>query len=318
MTRFCSRVNRIQVHQHSPSRPKLNSTEPSQQRQESDIRQRLECKRKRSQDSDCTNLEDQDSLTNKRAKVASPNCCIKEKGKIKDTTNKNGLSIENWSRTGYWFSPNSGSDPVNSRSDPVMAQNLNRKRSSSGLSYSQCVKEGLTPPQYSPGYEKVLENAGIYMNREQEQSISSTSQELCEVLLNSFFPPPSNSSFTGQSFLLTLDKLRSENEPRVQRDITPLLIPCASLLYLHDRIQQCRYLSAKIQCEWSRVTPLAGPLPIPDYVVGLQESAFTRDEILQLQMYSTPNKATMFRDGLYFPFLIGEVRRTSLKHVMRN
>lgn len=230
---------------------------------------------------------------------------MKNKERIKSTS-KNGLSIDNWSKTGYWFSQNPDSDPV-------MSQTMNRKRSSSSISYTQSVKEGLSPLQYSPGYEKVLENAGIFMLEEQRQDISSTSQELCEVLLTSFFPPPSNSLFAGHLFHLTVNQSRSENEPRVQRDITPLLVPCASLLYLHDRIQQYRHLSAKIQCAWTRVAPLAGPLPIPDYVVGFQDSAFTKDEISKLQMYSASGKPTMFKDGLYFPFLIAEVRKIEHK-----
>jgi hypothetical protein len=194
---------------------------------------------------------------------------------------------------------------------------LARKRSSSGMSYTRSVKEGLNPPQYTPGYEKVLQDANIYMDEELGPTISNTSQELCDVLLNSFFPPPSNSLFTGQSFLLTLNEARNENEPRVQRDILPLLVPCASLLYLHDRIIQCRYLSVKIQAGWTKITPLAGPLPIPDYVVGLKPSAFRRNEILQLQTYSAPNKATLFRDGLYFPFLICEVSIGSLYYIIQ-
>ena len=169
------------------------------------------------------------------------------------------------------------------------------------------MKEGLNPPQYTPGYEKVLQDAGIYVNEERGQTIADTSQELCDILLNSFFPPPSNPLFRGESFLLALDELRSENEPRVQRDITPLLVPCPSLLYLNDRILQCEHLSIKIQSEWTKVTPLAGPMPTPDYAVGLKDSAFTRDEIFRFQIYSAPNKATVFRDGLYFPFLICEV-----------
>ena len=193
-----------------------------------------------------------------------------------------------------------------------MSRPLNKKRSSSSLSYTQSVKDGRNPPQYTPGYEDVLQDAGISMNEELGQTISDTSQELCKVLLSSFFPPPSNSLFAGQTFPLTLDEARNENEPRVQRDITRLLVPCASLLYLHDRVLQCQHLSAKIQSEWTKVTPLAGPLPTPDYVVGLKRSAFTPDERLQLQIYSAPNKATIFRDGLFFPFLICEVSNDSL------
>ena len=198
-----------------------------------------------------------------------------------------------------------------------MSQLPNKKRSSSSISYSQSVREGLNPPQYTPGYEEVLQDAGIYMNEELGRTISDASRELCEILLNSFFPPPSNSLFNHQSFLLTLDEVRNENEPRVQRDITPLLVPCASLLYLNDRILECRHLSTKIQSEWTKVTPLVGPLPTPDYVVGLKRSAFTRDEIFQLQIYSAPNKATIFRDGLYLPFLVCEVSLDRPRHAIQ-
>ena len=198
-----------------------------------------------------------------------------------------------------------------------MSQPLNKKRSSSNLSYSQSVQEGLNPLQYTPGYEEVLQNAGVFMNEQLGQTISDTSRELCEVLLNSFFPPPSNSLFRSRSFLLTLDEARNENESRVQRDILPLLVPCASLLYIHDRLVQCQHLAAKIQSEWTKVAPLAGPLPIPDYTVGLKPSAFTRDEISQLQIYTTSNKATLFRDALYFPFLICEVSIDSTWHVIQ-
>jgi hypothetical protein len=183
------------------------------------------------------------------------------------------------------------------------------------MSYTQSVKEGLTPPAYSPAYEEVLREAGIYMDEEVEQTISHPSQVLCQVLLNSFFPPPTSSLFAGRSFLLTLDEARHENEARVQRDITPLLVPCASLLYLHDRILPCRHLSANIQSEWTRVKPLAGPLPVPDYVVGLKRATFTHNEILALHYYSASNKPAMFRDGLYFPFLVCEVRINRLLNI---
>ena len=230
----------------------------------------------------------------------SPDCFNKQQRGFRNTGSANDLSIEHWSKTGYWA-------PKCLDLDSAMSRPENKKRSSSSLSYTQSVKEGLTPPQYTPEYEEVLRDAGIYMNEESGQTISNTNRDLCDVLLNSFFPPPSNSLFAGQSFLSTLHEARNENEARVQRDITPLLVPCASLLYRHDRILQCRHLSAKIQCQWSKVTPLAGPLPTLDYVVGLKPSAFTRDEIFQLQIYSAPNKATIFSDGLYFPFLVCQV-----------
>lgn len=219
-------------------------------------------------------------------------------------------------RVSQWIESLPYSKPL-SDIDFNMTSLLNKKRLSSGISYSQGVRESLNPQQYTLEYEKILENAGIYMNKKIEQTISDTSQKLCEILLNSFFPPPSNSLFSDQSFLLTLDEVRIENKARIQRDITPLLIPCASLLYLSDRILQCRHLSTKVQSEWTKVTSLAGSLPIPDYIVGLKDSAFTHNEILQLHSYSASNKATVFSDGLYFPFLVCEVSTDSPQHVIQ-
>ena len=296
-----SETNQVQAQQHSPSPPKHEATKASQHPQKSGTDRRLERKQKRSQDAEDLTSQDHDNLIGKRTRIASPDRPTEEKVEIRNTNSANDLSIEHWSKTGYW-------SPKFLNLNSAMSQSLNKKRSSSSISYSQSVKEGLNPPQYTPGYEGVLQDAGIYMDDELGQTISNTSQELCDVLLNSFFPPPSNSLFTGQSFLLTLDAARNENEPRVQRDILPLLVPCASLLYLHDRIVQFQHLSAKVQGEWTKVTPLAGPLPVPDYVVGLKRSAFTRNEIFQLQTYSAPSKATLFRDGLYFPFLVCEVK----------
>ncbi|KAL8645520.1 MAG: hypothetical protein Q9210_006664 [Variospora velana] len=295
------KVLQTKTQQPSTPSPKPEAARASQPPQEFDASQRLERKRKRSQED--YNLRSQigHKPAGKRARTSPPVC------PGRNEVAASGPNRDEDDRVRRWIETATRSEP-SSDNDPNMSRPLNKKRSSSSMSYTQGVKEGLNPPQYTPGYEEVLQDAGIYMNEELGQTISNTSQELCEVLLNSFFPPPSNSLFGGQPFLLTLDEVRNENEPRVQRDITPLLVPCASLLYLHDRILQCRHLSAKIQSEWTKVTPLAGPLPTPDYVVGLKRSAFTRDEILQLQVYSAPNKATIFRDGLYFPFLVCEVK----------
>lgn len=309
-TLLYSRADRVQAQQPSPSPPKPEANKSSQHPQESGADQGLKRKRKRPQGPKDLTSQDQGNLISKRTRIASPDGSNKEQEEVRNTNSVNNFSIEHWRETGYW-------SPKYLDFNSAMSRPLNQKRSSSSLSYTQSVKEGLNPPQYTLGYEQVLQNAGIYMNEEPGQTISDNSQELCEVLLNSFFPPPSNNSFGGQSFLLTLNEMRNENEARVQRDITPLLVPCASLLYLCDRVLQCRHLSAKIQSVWTKVTPLAGPLPIPDYVVGLKQSAFTSDEILRLQIYSAPNKPTIFRDGLYFPFLVCEVSTDRSRHAVQ-
>ena len=296
--------------QPSTSFPKPEAARASQPPQESNATQRLERKRKRSQENYDLTSQTGHKPTGKGARDSPPACSSGNEVAASGPNRDEDDRVRQWIETATRAEPSSDNDPN-------MSRLLNKKRSFSSMSYTQGVKEGLNPPQYTPGYEEVLQDAGIYMNEEVGQTISDTSQELCKILLSSFFPPPSKSLFEGQSFLFTLDEMRNENEPRVQRDITPLLVPCASLLYLSDRVPQCRHLSAKIQSEWTKVTPLAGPLPTPDYVVGLKRSAFTRDEILQLQIYSAPNKATIFRDGLYFPFLVCEVSTDRSRHAVQ-
>lgn len=232
-------------------------------------------------------------------RILSPKRSFEDK-EVRNTDSEKTSPIKYWSKTGYWpekfFNPDFG-----------MSQPLNKKPSAPNMSYTQSVKEGLNPPQYTPEYENTLREAGIFMNQEPGLSVSDTSQELCTTLLDSFFPPPTNSLFRDQSFLLILEEVRNDNEPRVQRDVLPLLVPCASLLFVHDRIAQCRHLAARIQGEWTKITTLAGPQPTPDYAVGLKPSAFTDEEISKLQDYTASNSATQFRDGLYFPFLVCEV-----------
>ena len=217
--------------------------------------------------------------------------------KIHHTGSRKTSAIEHWCKTGKWPSDYLAMNTAES------SENSGKR----GRSYTETVRRGDNPLQYSPGYEQVLEQAGIFMSLETRKTISAESKSLCDVLLNSFFPPPTNSLFGNRSFVLALNALRSENEPRVQRDITPLLVPCVSLLYLQERIQKCEHLSAKVQNEWTKVMALAGPLPKPDYCVGLMPSAFTADEVKVLRTYSSPVRPTLFRDGFYFPFLMCEV-----------
>ena len=294
------KVHSTNTQQCSTPPPKSEAAEASRPQQQSDTNQRLERRRKQSQGDWDRGSQTRHNLIERQPGTTPPACPNENEAAHGDPNQDEHDWVRQWAEKVTYPEPSSDSDSN-------MIRLPDKKRSSSSMSYSQSVKEGLNPPQYTPGYEEVLKHAGIYMNEELGQTISNTSQELCGTLLNSFFPPPSNSLFGGRLFLLTLDELRNENEPRVQRDVTPLLIPCASLLYLSDRILQCQHLSTKIQSEWTKVTPLAGPLPVPDYVVGLKRSAFTHDEVVQLQTYSAPNKATVFRDGLYFPFLVCEV-----------
>ena len=199
-----------------------------------------------------------------------------------------------------------------------MSQQLTKKRSSSAMSYSQGVKEGEYPPAHTPAYEtQVLEPAGIIMDQQLgEAAISDDCKQLCTILVDATYEPPENSLFENNLFWKVLNGVRRRNEPRVVRDISPLLVPSAELLFMRG-FSELKDLTEEIQADWTKCVPLAGPLPRPDFTVGFQSSAFTNDEIEKLKCHGVPEKPTLFTRDLYFPFLVCEAKVRSIinKHI---
>jgi len=73
------------------------------------------------------------------------------------------------------------------------------------------------------------------MNAHQRQAAASNdSRRLCDDFLNSEYDTLVHSPFHGDLFWTALDRVRSQNEWRVRRDITPSIIPSVELLYLHS------------------------------------------------------------------------------------
>ncbi|KAL9103963.1 MAG: hypothetical protein Q9163_001025 [Psora crenata] len=137
--------------------------------------------------------------------------------------------------------------------------------------------------------------------------ITDDCKQLCTTLADAQYEPPKDSLFEGDLFWKILDRVRSKNEPRVVRDISPLLIPSAELLSMRGLLE-IEYLIEEIQADWTKCVPLVGPLPKPDLTVGFQSSAFTDDEMERLRYHSTPAKPTLFTGELYFPFLTCEIK----------
>ena len=190
-----------------------------------------------------------------------------------------------------------------------MNQQLPSKSSVPAMSYSQSVREGGNPPPYTPAYENVLANAGIFMEQQLGQaSISNTCQQLCATLLDGEYELPEYSLFSGDMFWTTMKRVRSRNEARVVKDVTPSIVPSPECLYTRYGILHLQHLTEEINAEWTKCICLAGPRPKPDYAIGFMSSAFTNDEVMKLKSYTTPDKATLFTEHFYFPFLLCEVK----------
>ena len=185
---------------------------------------------------------------------------------------------------------------------------LAKKRSSSAISYSQGVREGINPAAHTSDYEKrILNPAGIYLAQQRgEAALGQHGKELCKDLLNAAYEPPPYSLFEGELFWKTLESVRNENEARIVRDVQPNIIPSPEILSLRG-LSKINYLKERIVTPWSNVVSFAGPQPCPDFTVGLSPSAFTSAEIDQLnrQPVDAPSR---FTGDLYFPFFTCEAK----------
>jgi hypothetical protein len=207
--------------------------------------------------------------------------------------------IDHWVETGHW----SESFFENKK----MGKKILRKRPPF-TSYTQSIKDDDSAEAYTIKYEEVLEKAGIFMYAYQSPvAISDACQQLCNNLLSGEYEAPKNSLFQDDRFWTVFRRLLTRNKPRVFRDITPLIVPSAELLYINGN-HHLEHLVEEVNGVWTKCTTLAGPHSKPDFAVGFMSSAFTEEEILKLKSYSTPDRATLFTEEMYFPFLVCEAK----------
>ncbi|KAL8906528.1 MAG: hypothetical protein Q9207_001966 [Kuettlingeria erythrocarpa] len=176
-------------------------------------------------------------------------------------------------------------------------------------SYTQSVKDGDNPRAYTAGYEQVLARANIFMGNYTFPGLRVTaeSQRLCKDLQKGNYDLPLDRLYHDNEFTVLLARLRSRNEARVLRDLTPMILPSVE----HLDILGCpalSHLTEELGAEWIKCLSIAGPRPKPDRSVGLHSSAFSDEELVKLRSYTAPNRATLFTENMYFPFLMGEVK----------
>ena len=191
-----------------------------------------------------------------------------------------------------------------------MGPKLTMKRSSSSLSYSQGVQEGIYPVVHTSTYEKqILEPAGIILDHQiGEAAIGPDARELCQILLKATYESPKNSLFEGDLFWKIMNGVRNEGEGRVLRDLQPYIVPSAEILSFRGLLK-INYLKETIKILWSNVVSLAGPTPCPDFTVGLLPSAFTELELDKLhRLHNTSDTPSRFTEDLYFPFFTCEAK----------
>lgn len=198
-----------------------------------------------------------------------------------------------------------------------MAHSLTRKRSTPSLSKHESditgvsLREGKNPLVKNRRYEQILVSAGIYMDDDDKVAATKECKALCQTLLNTDQAVPHDSLFNDDLFKRVCQRIRNKNEARVVRDLLPLLVPSAEILYLRGATN-LEHLIETVDEGWIKSIPLVkGPRPQPDFAVGLRSSAFTFEQLKKLQPsigdWQTTSRLVA-TDEMYFPFLTAEVK----------
>lgn len=251
-----------------------------------------------------------DEPVEKRARTSLIGCAVEGEG---DIASKDGRSINHWIQQGSW--PKEYFDKEGN-----MNHLLARTKSASSLPRGQTVSGSATPSDQRPREEKsalytspvygtLLAAEGSYME-ESELNVTGTSQNICQILLDTEQTIPKDSLFRDDLFDETCRSIQGKNEARVVRDISPLICPSAEILAIYSAMKP-KYLTDSVNEGWNNSIPVTKTRPQPDYSVGFRRSAFTGDQLKKLEPFVggvNDNSFFMATYYMYFPFLTCEVK----------
>ena len=150
-----------------------------------------------------------------------------------------------------------------------------------------------------------LSKHGIFMKT--SALIQKSSKDLGHRFMTGDRTPASHTSFPLSKLPMVLDRVQSLNESRIQRDITPLIVPSAETLFFCDELN-VDYIGDEVNADWTRCATMGGTVPKPDYTAGILPKAFTAEERENLQHYASPMRPFLFTPELAFPFLMCEAK----------
>ncbi|KAK3336927.1 hypothetical protein B0T19DRAFT_350815 [Cercophora scortea] len=227
-----------------------------------------------------------------------------------------------WAKEGRW--PEEQDWPEETSEKGVsMDRLLARKKSSSYLRKRAISATSATPsdqkpreeksaPYRDPRYKTLLETKGSYMDKS-ELGIIDESKTLCQTLLETVQAEPQHSLFRSDIFDSTCRNVEDRDEARVIRDISPLIVPPAEIVYLYSGASHLKHLIESVNEGWNNSVPLTGTRPQPDYSVGFKRNAFTKDQLAKLSPFigdfiTGDQSFFMSTYYMYFPFLTCEVK----------
>jgi hypothetical protein len=193
--------------------------------------------------------------------------------------------VEHWARYASW--PNE----LRKEHDGIMTERSSSKRRSDSNHHSNRVAR--------------LEENGIFMQA--SALVRAESKALCEELLIGSYRPRLYPSFPPDKVDLVLGRVQTQNESRLQRDITPLVAPSAENLALCD-VPGLDGIGDEVNANWNGCATMGSSQPKPDYAAGFRITAFTKAEMDTLDHYATLDRPVRFTPNLCFPFLMCEAK----------
>ncbi|KAK3177092.1 hypothetical protein OEA41_008420 [Lepraria neglecta] len=152
--------------------------------------------------------------------------------------------------------------------------------------------------------ERLAKN-GIYMRA--SALMQRTSKDLCSSFLEGDRTPSQYPCYPPEQIPNILEHIQDLSEGRLQRDITPWVVPSAENLFFSGEIT-LDYIGEEIQADWTGCATMGDTRPKPAYTAGLSRTAFTKEEIGKLENYTSFERPFLFTPNLCFPFLICEAK----------
>ncbi|MCJ1476747.1 hypothetical protein MMC13_005416 [Lambiella insularis] len=146
---------------------------------------------------------------------------------------------------------------------------------------------------------------GVFM--ESSHLIQKPSRDLCDEYLKGDRKAVKTSVFSSRDFEEVLNRVRNLNEARIQRDVTPWVVPSVETLFFRGDFQ-LDWVGEELNAEWIRCAAMGSTTPKPDYAAGLLRCAFTEEEMQKLENHASPTQPCRFTPNLCFPFLVCEAK----------
>lgn len=264
----------------------------------------------------------------KRRRTSSPHATEDAFGEpaTRNSPIKHNDPVAFWAKEGRWPEEQDWPEGI-SETDFTMDRLLARKKSpsnprkrsisaTSATPSDQKPREEKSTPYRDPRYKALLEIKGSFMSKS-ELGIMDESKTLCQTLLETPQAEPQDSLFRSDIFELSCRKVEDRNEARVLRDITPLIVPPAEILYTYGTsthsTNHLKHVIESVNEGWNNSVPLTSPRPQPDYSVGFRRDTFTKDQLAKLSPFlgdflAGDQSLSMATYYMYFPFLTCEVK----------